>query len=287
MKKISTFLLLLLTTICTSSLIMAEARAQLPGSLTNGLIGYYQLNGTGSDSSGAGNNGTAVNVTYSTNRFGLANSSASFATADQNNRPYVAIPNFTTLDNFPITMSLWFKLNAYPTQFAPIGSGNIMTLIGKEGSGLAGEGALALFNKPGEATNQISYMAYYEYNDNFVTSFTPEVDRWYHLAFTFDEVNIARFFLNGALFEQRSFTNTTMVSESFRIGSSTTMFFDLNAYRQSWNGLIDDAAVYDRALSSAEIGELYAYQSVPEPSTYALLLLSGAASLWALKRRKS
>ena len=27
--------------------------------------------------------------------------------------------------------------------------------------------------------------------------------------------------------------------------------------------------------------------SVPEPSTYALLLLSGAASLWALKRRKS
>lgn len=28
-------------------------------------------------------------------------------------------------------------------------------------------------------------------------------------------------------------------------------------------------------------------QSVPEPSTYALLLFSGAASLWALKRRKS
>lgn len=27
--------------------------------------------------------------------------------------------------------------------------------------------------------------------------------------------------------------------------------------------------------------------TVPEPSTYALLLLSGAASLWALKRRKS
>jgi hypothetical protein len=26
---------------------------------------------------------------------------------------------------------------------------------------------------------------------------------------------------------------------------------------------------------------------VPEPSTYALLLLSGAASLWALRRRKS
>jgi hypothetical protein len=28
-------------------------------------------------------------------------------------------------------------------------------------------------------------------------------------------------------------------------------------------------------------------EAVPEPSTYALLLLSGAASLWALKRRKS
>ena len=28
-------------------------------------------------------------------------------------------------------------------------------------------------------------------------------------------------------------------------------------------------------------------QLVPEPSSYALLLLSGAASLWAFKRRKS
>ena len=37
----------------------------------------------------------------------------------------------------------------------------------------------------------------------------------------------------------------------------------------------------------AIVGPNLTYETVPEPSTHALLLLSGAASLWALKRRKS
>jgi hypothetical protein len=37
----------------------------------------------------------------------------------------------------------------------------------------------------------------------------------------------------------------------------------------------------------AIVGPNLTYEAVPEPSTYALLLLGGAASLWALKRRKS
>ena len=45
--------------------------------------------------------------------------------------------------------------------------------------------------------------------------------------------------------------------------------------------------VYDD-FTSATMGSLsVSAEVVPEPSTYALLLLSGAASLWALKHRKS
>ncbi len=53
---------------------------------------------------------------------------------------------------------------------------------------------------------------------------------------------------------------------------------------QNFNGLMSDLTIYDVTLQPDEINTLY---TVPEPSTYALLLLSGAASLWALKRRKS
>ena len=57
----------------------------------------------------------------------------------------------------------------------------------------------------------------------------------------------------------------------------------------------DDLAFLDSSNSSIFFGSQVStttFQSltltvVPEPSTYALLLLSGAASLWALRRRKS
>ena len=40
-------------------------------------------------------------------------------------------------------------------------------------------------------------------------------------------------------------------------------------------------------LGGAQVRTMYVLSIVPEPSTYALLLLSGAASLWAFRRRKS
>jgi hypothetical protein len=52
---------------------------------------------------------------------------------------------------------------------------------------------------------------------------------------------------------------------------------------------IDDVYIYNKALSSEEVTALYQAQSVavPEPSTFLTgMLLVGAASLWALKRRK-
>jgi hypothetical protein len=58
-------------------------------------------------------------------------------------------------------------------------------------------------------------------------------------------------------------------------------------FLSSLGAQLDDMYFWDRPLSSEEVTELYNAQVVPEPSTYALLLLSGAASLWVLKRRKS
>ena len=40
------------------------------------------------------------------------------------------------------------------------------------------------------------------------------------------------------------------------------------------------------SINSIDSTVIFSSEAVPEPTTYALLLLSGAASLWALKRRK-
>jgi PEP-CTERM motif len=62
------------------------------------------------------------------------------------------------------------------------------------------------------------------------------------------------------------------------IESSGTITFADTFTELTWN-------ISNPDLTAFTVGTLQS--TVPEPSTYALLLLSGAASLWALKRRKS
>ena len=50
--------------------------------------------------------------------------------------------------------------------------------------------------------------------------------------------------------------------------------------------ILADGDNYTGLMESSSFGPV-TVEAVPEPSTYALLLLSGAASLWALKHRKS
>jgi hypothetical protein len=63
--------------------------------------------------------------------------------------------------------------------------------------------------------------------------------------------------------------------DSFNTGVYTNLLISTPTPEPYGNGLTIDY------LTAVNIG------AVPEPSTYALLLLSGATSLWALKRRKS
>jgi hypothetical protein len=61
--------------------------------------------------------------------------------------------------------------------------------------------------------------------------------------------------------------------------SQNSSGYSFTSTLENFEGSGWSAAASDRYSISVE--------AVPEPSTYALLLLSGAASLWALKRRKS
>ncbi len=77
---------------------------------------------------------------------------------------------------------------------------------------------------------------------------TPVVGEWQHVAATYDGV-VARFFVNGTETASRTFVGNVGDSNTWRIGaygSGPGGFFD---------GTIDDARIYGRALSAAELGQ--------------------------------
>lgn len=90
-------------------------------SLKIGLIAYYPFNNSTADSSGNKFNGTAHDLTATTNRFGTANSAYYF----NGTSSYVSVPDnyVLRLGTSDITLSAWIKLDRY----GPTYGENILT----------------------------------------------------------------------------------------------------------------------------------------------------------------
>ncbi|MGB2273962.1 MAG: FISUMP domain-containing protein [Flavicella sp.] len=73
---------------------------------TDGLVAYYPFNGNANDESGNAYHGVVNGATVSTDRFG--NLSKSFFFKGESN---ITIPDSPGLNIFPLTISLWYKLN--------------------------------------------------------------------------------------------------------------------------------------------------------------------------------
>jgi hypothetical protein len=70
---------LLLTAMTTLGITAASTAQNVPSYVpTDGLVGWWPFNGNANDESGNGNNGNAIGVTLTTDRFGLTNSAYFF-----------------------------------------------------------------------------------------------------------------------------------------------------------------------------------------------------------------
>ena len=229
--------------VLTASLVTAHGQ----NSLTNGLVCFYPLNGTAADSLGNGNTGTLNNGAYYTN--GIANNpnSAVFCNGAE---AYVYIgKNDAVYPNQVLTWSVWFMPQSTNPGFiywdddSQPGGDRYIAVAG----GNAGQAAISA-----GSSGQLS-----------VSSLTIALSQWHHAVFTSD-VSGQFLYLDGQLI---SSFNSILPNHSGRssvaIGSRGDGFGNVYGY-SDFQGAICNLSIYNRALSSNEVAQLYQSES-PSP----------------------
>jgi len=114
-----------------------------------------------------------------------------------------------------------------------------------------------------------------------------DFDEWYHVVVTYSSAEgTANIYVNGELnISQTKTTILTPLSDTdaaVAIGARAKSDYTPEALGTSTDGLIDEVAIWDRVLTSAQVAYIY-NNGVPEPATLALL---GLGSLSLLYRRR-
>jgi hypothetical protein len=193
--------------------------------------GFEETSGTQVlDVSGNGNHGTLSNVTRSTQgKFGGA---LSF----NGTNSLVTVPDSASLDlTQGLTLSAW----AYPTTWAS----SWQNVLLKERSG----GLVYALNASSDAGQPNTTLRIAGADRPLSASRRLWANTWSHLATTYDGAT-QRLFVNGTEVARQAQSGSLEVSANpLRIGGNTVWA------GQSFQGLIDELRLYDRALSQTEI----------------------------------
>lgn len=217
--------------------------------LSINLAVHYQFNNTAADISGNNNNPSFNNTTFTTDRFGNANSAVHFNGVNT----YVQIPNNPSI-NFKntITLSAWVRPTGFYYDIC-------------HASSILNKGAADYF--PGNYSLRFDDALFTEgkgcsgdrlkdtLHMNFRATGTPlkpygpfiEKNKWYHVVYTNDG-SIATLYVDCEAKYTVPFKETFVNNDDLFLGKTNDDFFPF------WfNGDLDDVRIYSRALSKTEI----------------------------------
>jgi concanavalin A-like lectin/glucanase superfamily protein len=268
--------LFLVLTLTTALAIQLGAQTYL----TNGLVAYYPFNGNANDASGNGHNGTNINAILAPDRFGVSNACYSF----NGTNSHIDIGSSIALGkpHDAMTISVWFLARTnYNPQFGPVLQ-IITDFSGPDGYSPTGDDyyfASLWFSSLQDGTNQL-FFDNRSYPLSFLNDSMTVVDdnRWHSCAVVLDGQGTNLLYVDGVLSAQDSSIATLSgVVASPYVGyyDSTLNYLNNQFWRigasqwsgQIWNvfnGLIDDVRIYNVALSSNQVQQLYQYESLPQ-----------------------
>ena len=233
----------------TSVAVTVKRAYALPNNLpTNGLLGWWPFNGNANDESGNENHGTVNGATLTSDRNGRLNRAYSFDGVDD----YILINNSSTLNPSNITLNVWIKANK--DNLCILEKGNVTN---------AREHSFALTHNDywqiqrglkssfsnGECSTTNNNMVWGNYNEisNHV---------WAMITVSLDELGTINQYINGQL--KNTFISNTpllkcdLITSTLRFGGP---HWDTDP--EWFDGLIDDIAIFNRALTLEEITALY------------------------------
>ena len=212
------------------------------------MVGWYPGDGNANDISSTANNGTLQGgATFAP---GMVAQAFSLNGSDA----YVQAPANAAQDpTMAGSQDAWVFFNQLPSA-----AGHIMEIIGKGANGTD-------FDLQAETDNKFHF---YIAAGNSVTSTTViQTGVWYHVAGTWDATGL-RMYVNGVLENTNGVQNLTrgQSGNPLQIGNQPTFGPRL------FNGLIDEAEIFNRALTAAEVQAIYnagsagKCKSLPTPS---------------------
>ena len=233
MKKIILFSLLF-------AVLCITTKAQ--SNLTTGLVAYYPFNGNANDESGNGNNGTVNGATLTTDRFGNVGKAYSFDGVNNNivlNQPFLT---------GKFSLSVWLKVSSTQTGY----HGSIFSnglLHGNWGNG---------FHAYIEPNNEYLYFDKFPRAVGYGASQSINLsdNSFHNFVFVWNGltgVNSAKIYKDGILIAIGDFPSNVINST----GNLMCGFATDGGVNFPFKGIMDDIRIYNRALTSDEVTQLY------------------------------
>jgi uncharacterized protein (TIGR02145 family) len=211
--------------------------------LKSGLVAYYPFNGNANDESGNKNNGTVNGATPTTDRFGNAGKAYSFDGVND----YIRKANFTQVNRNngdELTVSAWVKSSRLGGQYQDIVTNR----------SIAGHNWI-LYQHTNDGA--ICFHGSLQYPSNYI----PQTNNWIHVVSIVTSTGIAKLYADGVLvFTNNNYTYGPTLPSDLFIGMH-------GEYGEPFSGSIDDVRIYNRALSSDEVTELYNSEKPVTPTT--------------------
>jgi hypothetical protein len=235
---------LLLTAAATFGMTALSMAQNVPNYVpTNGLVGWWPFNGNANDESGNGNNGIINGTILTADRIGNQASAYDFNSGNS-----IVLPNGSNIQgNNPRTISFWMKPEITNTATYTIYKG------GTNGNG--NDFTIWLRKNIGN-----TYQLYIRrFVDDVVTDSIPIDLNWGHYSIVYDGTvnsNI-KFFMNGIEHTGRASAGSGL---NFNTASTQPEFghnIDQLGVHRYFDGILDDIAIWNRALTQQEITDLY------------------------------
>ena len=213
------------------------------GHLPAGLVALWSGEGNANDSVGACNGQPIKGVAYAPGKVGQA-----FSFNGDNN---IVIPDQPSLNpTTGITISCW----AYSRRNSPMYG---QVLVSKDGICRVGRQYLLVWgggnDAPGGIRVHVGVPSGMEY---FEGTTVLQNNTWYHAVMTYDGATL-KVYVNGKLDGQKAVTGPIITTpEPVRIGGGA----EDGCYQGYFDGMIDEPAIYNRALSAEEIQRIYQRQ---------------------------